>query len=339
MPSKKLYASVTNTSSDDLISVTISESHDGATSLATVVTHSTSLDIGDSIDIDLGYTTSHGNVFTGYVKKVDYSVPEGIITLTANDDLVRAVDFFIVGPGPESPFIYRGIWAEDLIKAVLGMSGLNNFNFGTTYFKFGINNDVEVNLVGAHDYCRMIADLITWNFWCDRNGVIFLRNRKPYPMLGTSGQPGDFADTPIATITDDDIINFVHSFNERDLRNKIVIYGGNEIVESASSATSYDPLTSSYRQILPAGFYKAAVLASDIIDDEDMAQDACDYNLALLNKITYETPVTVEGNYILEARKTITLNSSYTTPHDYYIYQLEHVWGKGGFTTNMILRL
>jgi hypothetical protein len=339
MSDKSLYASVTDTYSTDLVSVTVSENHDGATALATIVTHATALDVGSNIAIDLGYTTSHGSIFNGYVKKVDYSVPDGLITITANDDLVRAVDYFIVGPGPESPYTYRGIWAEDLIAAVLGMSGLNNFNFGTTYFRFGINNDVEVNLVGSHDYCRMICDLIAWNFWCDRTGVIYLRNRKPYPMDGTSGQPGDIADVPIATITDADIISFTSSFNERDLRNKIVVYGGNDVVVSASSPTSYDPLTSSYRQILPVGFYKAAVLASDIIDDESFAQDAADYNLALLNKITYETPITVEGNHILEARKTITLNSSYTTPHDYYIYQLEHVWGQGGFLTNMILRL
>jgi len=338
MTDKTLSVSISGLSG--IQTVTVSESHDASTAMATINCHGNTKDVGDALDITLGYVGNTGHVFSGYVKKVEKSTPDGLWTISAYDDLIRACDFFIVGPGPNEPFTYRNISAENLIGTVLGMAGLGNFDFDPTYFTFGIENDVEVNLVSSYDYARMISDIIAYGLWCDRTGVIKLKNRKPYPMDGTSQQPGDYPDTPIATITDPIIMSETYGWNEHDLRNKIVVYGEGEISASASKATSLDPLTGTYRQILPAGFFKAAVLASPLIDNASMAQDAAKYNLHMLNKLTYEIPIVVEGNPILEARYTVNVvTTKGGFSGEFYIYQLEHIWGSGGYTTSMVLRM
>lgn len=332
-----LAATVTNTS--NLQSITINQSHDSSCAVATISAINTNLDVGDYVQISMGYSTGTTNVFNGYVKSIEKTTPDGTYTISAHDVLTRAVDFFIVSTNPETGFVYRNITAHALIQTVLQMAGLSSFDFDNTYFTFGIENDVEVNLVSSYDYSRMIADIIAWNVWADKSGTIKLKNRKPYPMDGLSGQPGDVADTSVATITDSSIFDVNYGFNERDLRNKIVVYGNGDLYADASSATSYDPATDTYRAILPAGYYKSVVLASPLIDNQSFAQDACNYNLAKLNKLTYEVPITIEGNASLQARQVVTVNSTKASiSGDWYIYQLEHTISKQGFLTSMVLR-
>lgn len=339
---RHLYSSINGV--DDEHTVNISESHEGSVSIASVTAKTIDLTVGDSIDINLGFDDEHLHVFSGFVKRREKANPDGWITITANDDLVRAIDFFIVANNPDNPYTYNNISAENLIRNVLELAGLSNFNFSVpTFFTFGINNPVEVNLVSSYDYARMISDIIAWSFWCDQNGVIWLRNRKPYYMytgMPDDDQPGFVADTPIATITDSQIYNFSVSSNEKDLRNKIVVYGNESMSASAQRSTSFNPLTGDYEQILPAGFYKAAVLASPLIDDQGFAQDAANYNLALYNRLTWEIAATVEGDPDLHARKVITLNSTKYSEYNgnWYIFQMDHAWSKGGYVCNLILR-
>jgi phage protein D len=337
MTDKVLAATVTNTTSP--LNITVSQSHDSSVAVANINCISTTLDVGDPVTINLGYSTGTTKVFEGYVKQKDTKSPDGTVTITAHDVLVRAVDFFIVSTDPEHGFVYRNITAHALIQTVLEMAGLNDFDFDNTYFTFGINNDVEVNLVSSFDYSRMISDLIAWMVWADRSGTVKLKNRKPYPMDGSSGQPGDVADSSIATITDASIYDATYGFHERDLRNKVVIYGAEGLYAEAKSSTSYDPVTGTSRQILPSGFYKAIVLSSSLIDNASFAQDACNYNLDLYNRLSYSINMTVEGLGVYEARKCVLLNSTKLgiSSQLWYVLQAEHSWSSQGFTTNLTL--
>src|SRR5574339_447480 len=96
-----LYASVTNTS--NIISVSYSDNHVAPTSTATIVAESTSLDIGDSVDVYIGYVGDNFKCLTGYVKNVEYKEPERLYTITAANIMIRAVDFFIAASNPEQP--------------------------------------------------------------------------------------------------------------------------------------------------------------------------------------------------------------------------------------------
>jgi hypothetical protein len=334
----KLYASATGISNP--IDITVSDSHDSTTSTAVIKCTSHSLNIGDQIDVILGYTGGDSSrVFRGYVKQLEQVVPENIYTVTAHNVLIRAVDYFIASTNPDNPITYNNIPAETLIGNLMALAQLTSYNHGTTYFYLGIINPVEVNLVSAYDFSRMISDLVAWNIWADRNGAVNFYNRKPYPMDGTSGQPGDVADTPLKTITDSSILDFTPALDERELRNRVVVYGSSGIFAQAQSATSYNPRTATYQQILPAGFYKTAVAASQYIDSQATASNAASYNLALYNRLSDQGTLSVVGDHTLDTRKVITVNSSRASINgDYYIFFIEHSWSSKGYTTTMQLR-
>lgn len=336
---KHVTATVTNCS--NLKTISVSQSHESAVAVATVTCVDTDLDVGDSVTIELGYTDGYtGRVFKGYVKQKNYAIPDGLWSLVCHDAMTRAVDYFIVSSNPNAPLTYDNISAETLVKNLMALAGLNSFTADTTYFTFGVQNPVEINLVSSYDFSRMIGDLVAFNLWCDTDGKIHFENRKPYPMDGTSDQPGDKIDRPADLITDATILRLDIGFNEKDLRNRIVVYGAPNISSDDSSPTSYDPYLSNYRQILPINFYKAAVLASPLIESQDMADKTASYNLHWLNRLTYEMPMTIEGNAKIEARNCVEIDSDYSNIRGlWYIYQLEHSWSDSGYITNLVLRM
>jgi len=335
--SKVLYATATGCS--NIESITVTDNHQATTSTAVVQCVNKTVDIGDQMVVSLGYVGDNGVVFRGYVKQIEQAVPDDVYTVTAHNVLIRAVDYFIASTNPENPITYNRIKAERLVQNLMNLAGLTSFSAGNTYFTFGINYPVEVNLVSAYDFSKMVADLLAWGLWADRNGTVNFYNRKPYPMDGLSGQPGDVADTPLKTITDTSIIDFSPALDEKDLRNRVVVYGSEGVFAQASSATSYNPRTGSMEQILPNGFYKTAAAASQWIDSQSMAQNAANYNLALYNRLADIGNLTVLGDHDLDTREVITVNSTEAGINaSYYIFFVEHSWSSKGYTTSMQLR-
>ncbi len=239
----QLYASITGCTQSNILNITVNESHGSATANAMFEVIDTTLDIGDYVEIDLGYTTDHGVVFAGYVKQIEHKIQENTYSITANDLLIRASDYFIVPSNPNDSYKRRGISAEDLVRDVMAMAGLTSFTYDTTYFTFGINSDVEVKLVSSYDYSRMIGDYITWTVWADRSGTVHFENRKPYVMTGDTGQPGDVPDVPTSyTVQDSNLISFSKFVNEKNLRNKVVVWGADGVYAEACTAYNGRPL-------------------------------------------------------------------------------------------------
>jgi len=330
----KLYGTVTNCTS--LINISISESHSSSTTTAIIVCESTTLSIGDSIQIDLGYVTDHDVIFTGYVKIIEQTVPDNIYTITATDVLIRAVDYFIVSANPDTPFSRQNIAAEDLVEDVLNLAGITNYTAQATSFTLAINSVAEVNLISSYDYSKSIADIVAWHLWAGRDGTVYFKNRKPYVMTGASGQPGDVADTPISGVSitdigsDKNILSFSYIKSETELRNRIVVQGGIGIYAEASASSPY----------LPAGFYKTVLVANQIIDTQSIAEDSASYNLAMLNRLTKRISASVIGDHRLQARRTVDVDEQYTgIDEDCYIYACSHQWSSSGYTVQLELRL
>ena len=312
---------------NNLISVNVGSSHSSPVYNAVIKCESTTLDIGDSVTIDLGYSTGTGRVFRGFVKQVDVSNPDGSITLTASSDLVRAIDYFIASNDPEQPFKRSNIKAEDLVRDILALAGLNNYQYTATNFTFGVNSPVEVNLVSAYDFCKLIADILSWHLYDDTSGTVHFKNRKPYVMDGNSGQPGDIADVSKKTVTGKLKIQKTNS--EKDLRNRIVVYGRNGISAEAKQSSPY----------LPSGFYKTAVLASEWIDTTSMAQTAADYNLQMLNRLSTFASIEIVGDYEINARDVITVVDTFTGMSGlWYVFSAEHRMSSAGYITSLQLR-
>ena len=317
---QKLYANITGTSGIEKVQT--SDSHSAQLSNVSVVAHSTSLDIGDTISVDLGYESNHQTVFTGYVKSISENSPGGLTTINASNVLVRAMDYFIASSDPENPASWSNITAEALVGAVLSMAGVTNYSSDVSHFTFAINNPVEVNLTSAYDYAHFIASLIAFNLYGDKNGYARFENRRPY-VVDT--------DTPIAYSVDDTkVITAEYLRSEKDLRNRVVVYGANSIHAEASASSPY----------LPSGFYKTVVAAAPtVIDTQSMAQQAADYNLDLLNRLTRRVAVQLVGEPSIETRNTMNVSiSSLGIDEELYIYSVSHSFGREGYTTSVELR-
>src|SRR5262245_26017643 len=123
MTTKNLYADVTNCTG--IQSIQTEAGYSTVTATATVECTSTSLSLGDAINIDIGYTTSHSQLFVGFVKKIEKTTPDGLIKITAQDVLIRAVDYFLVSDDPENPLTFHSADDRTIVNSLLGQCGLS----------------------------------------------------------------------------------------------------------------------------------------------------------------------------------------------------------------------
>ncbi len=319
MPST-LTATVTNTS--NILSITVSDSHTSPTSTAQITAENTGLQVGDAVTIVMGYVGDTFTAFTGFVKEIELKEPEMFYTISCANVMIRAVDFFIASSSPTTPFTWSNISAEDLIQEVLELSGLTSFNMENTLFTFAVHNPVEVNLTGAFDYARFLSDIIAFNLYADNNGTVQLKNRRPYPVP---------ADPSVATFGNDDVLTASYDVSDRDLRNKVIVYGTGTITATASASSPY----------LPAGYYRTVVVAAPgVIDTQSMASQSAAYNLDLLNKLTYKLSLSLIGVTDIFARSCVTVNlpELNISSEKFYVYAMEHNWSRTGYITNLELR-
>lgn len=314
---QKLFASATNT--NNIISVSFSDSHVAPTSQATITAEYTTLEIGDSVEVYIGYDGDDFKVLTGFVKGIELKEPERVYTITAANVMIRAVDYFIAASNPEQPYSWSNISAEDLIQSVLELSGLSSFNMESTSFTFAINNPVEVNLTSAYDYARFLANIIAYTLYADNDGVVHLINRRPYPV---GAEPSDY------TFDNTDLIlEANYSKSDHDIRNKVIVYGSAGISATASASSPY----------LPAGFYRTVVVAAPgVIDSQSMAEQSADYNLEILNRLTEKVTVILVGTTNVIPRTIATIDiPDINVSGDWYVYTVTHDWSKAGYTTTI----
>jgi len=311
---------MTATNTSNIQSINVVGSHGMQNSTATIEATTTSLNLGDTVTVDVGYSDDHEVVFTGLVKGIQKSEQPIQYTITAIDTLIRAMDYFIVSSNPESPFTRQNITAENLIGDVLALSGLTNYSGASSYFTLAINNPVEINLTSSYDYCKFITDLLAWHLYSDINGKVWFIDRKPYVMGG---------DSSYKTITLPSILSANYAQDANNLRNRVVMYGAEGITAEASAASPY----------LPAGFYKSAVVSAQIIDSQTYADQCVAYNLNLYNRLTRVVSLSVQGDSSLMPRKVLTLSTGMAElDYDWYIYGASHSVNSGGFTTDLELR-
>lgn len=344
---KTLYADITNITNP--LGVVVSSSHSGSTSTAQIQCENKTVNIGDNITIDLGYVGDYNRVFKGYVKNISRQVPDDIYTVIAKDDMIRAIDYFIVPTNPDDSYKWHNISAENLIQNVLQLSGLTSFNMDASAFTFATKsgNDVEVKLASSYDFSKTITDLLAWHLWMDETGTVQFANRKPHVMDGTSMQVGDDVDETVSgyafnyasPLDDNVILDVVYHESDRDLRNRVVVHGAEGIYAEALSATSYNPITDAMEQILPADFYKSMALISTIIDNQGMADKSVDYNLELYNRLTVNAQLQAEGDSTFLARKICEVDySPLGLTGNWYCYLVEHQWSREGYVMNLELR-
>jgi hypothetical protein len=309
---------------NDAYSLQINESHSSACAMAMVECKTYTGDIGSEITISINGTQK----FIGYVKEIHRNVPDTTYTLVSYDRMVRASDFMLVASDPDVPFTRSNILAEDLVRDLMAQAGLTSYASDVTYFTCAPHNPVDIDVVGVYDYCKQIADLLTYAIWCDSSGTVQFRNRKPYTMVGSEPQPGWVNDTPTGyEVNVNNCTRFTRTVSEKNLRNRIVVRGS-DVTGEASASSPY----------LPIGFYKTSVLgAPQLLETQEMVDDSADYNLYLFNCLTDTIDCTVIGDEDLSARQVIAVNIFGITGN-YYVFSNNITLNKSGFVNNLNLR-
>ena len=332
---KQLSYSITGISSGALDTLTVRDAYNSASSSAVLSVSSTSLDLGDSITINIGFDGSNTKVFQGYVTSIERNIPDHLINLACEDVLARAVNYFIASINPDAPLKYSNIKSEDYVENVLKQAWYNDlgsFNFEANVpatFIWATDLPAEVNLVSAWQAANEMAQLLAWHIYADRNGKIWFVDRKPYIM------GGDSSSFSWNETSGTNVLSANYSKSTEETRNRVVVYGRTGIYAEAKQTRS---------DLYSADYYKTAVVAHPLIQTQSQAQTTADYNLALYNRLTETLSLNVEGNPNVMARKIATVTLSEFTSgvgggstSDWFIYQCNHNFGSRGYTVDMLL--
>jgi hypothetical protein len=322
---KELTYSITGIGAGDLESLLINEAYNTPVSNAVITAYDTTLGLGDTVSISLGYGGSNTKAFQGYVTSLDWSVPKHTITITCEDVLTKAVNYFIASDDPDNPLTYSNIASEDYVENILNEAEITNFEADVpNTFIWATDLPAEVNLVSAWQAIDEMANMLAWHIYADRNGKVWFTDRRPYIMTGDTSSHS-FDET-----AGTDVLALTYSKSTEELRNRVVVYGREGIQATASQSSSY---------LYSPTYYKTAVVAHPLIQTQNQAQRTADYNLELYNRLTELVSMEVEGDASITAREIATVQgSSFTTVSgEWFIYAVRHTFGQQGFTTSLNL--
>ena len=309
-----------------LLSITVTEAYNSTMSQAIIECYDTSLSLGDSISFNMGYSGDSGKIFTGYVRNIDTSLPGASNRIICEDELAKATDYFIAANDPQNPLSYSNQKTEDIVQNILSQAQISSFSSNVPLeVIWGTKGSLEFNLVTAWQAADTLVGALAWHLYAGRNGTVNLINRPPYFV---SGDTADFT----WNLTSEDILVLSHIRSTKNLRNRVVVYGKENITGIASASSPY----------LPGGFYKTAVIATQAIDSSSQANTAASNNLALMNRLTESLSLQIEGDYQIEPRKFAQVvvedtDISMDISGLWFIYQVEHRLDQSGYICNATL--
>jgi len=310
--SRELYMACTGCS--NIISVQIGGDFHGPCQSALVDCESTSLTVGDAVEVDIGFSDDHSVIVHGYAKEINPTVPDGTYRIRIFDELILAQDYLVVSDDPNAPLTYENIQAEDLVGNVLSLASINNYAGQHAGFTFGTIYPVKVQLIKSWDFIRQVCEMLAWWCYCDASGRVHFTDRKPYPVGGDSS----IHTFEVGEGKDLSVINY--AISDDKFRNKVVVYGYDGLHATAKASP---PASIS----LPSGFYKAVVISyPEIIDTVEMAQQTAEYNLTALNRATEVLTLEATGNPDLVRGQIVDISQSHISglTGNWFLYEATH---------------
>jgi len=328
MAVKTLDYTITGVSSGNLVQLSVNEAFNTPSRSAVLNVSGTTLDLGDSIIINIGFTGSTAKVFTGYVTNIQKSTPAYEIVVTCEDVLTKALNYFIAADDPENPITYSNIESGVYVQNILALADIDTFESTVTppTFTWATDLPAEVNLTSAWQAVNEMANMLAYHIHADRNGKVWFTKRAPYIM------GGDSDDFQFDEAAGTDVLSLAYRKSIEETRNRVVVYGREGIFASASQSRG-DILYS-------ADYYKTAVIAHPLIQTQALAQTTADYNLVMYNRLTEMLQLEVEGNPSLEINKIVEVTGSTFSgigTSDWFIYQCRHNFSPTGYTVDMTL--
>jgi len=284
----------------------------------TIVTNNLAgAELGDGIGITMGYVGNTAQRFTGTVDKITSVTEEGLHTIEGRDALRKAVDFLLVTDDPDNPWLRENISAEALVGALLAEAGLTNYLGDASSFTF---NQAPFQLTTAWQAIDQVCSILAWHCWAQVSGQVRFANVLPEP----SG-------SPVATLETGDegeLIVISHLKSTDNLRNKVVVFGKEGIAATASAASPY----------LPGGFYQTAVISSELIDTQEMADQAASYNLNKWNKLTESVTCQALGDPSIDCRDTVEVIESWAgVSGNWFVYSITHRLASSRYVMDLTL--
>ena len=326
MPSAPKTIEHTIPSVTGVLSITVLEAYNAAMSQTIIECFDTSLSLGDSIGFNIGFTGDTSKIFQGFVRNLEPELVSAKNRIICEDELSKASDFFIAASDPTLPFTRSNIDTSDLVEDLLNLAQITSYQDDTSLsVTWGTVGEVTFNLATSWQAVKTIIDALAWHLHADRTGTVHLSEIKPYSI---GGETIDF----VWNLTTDNITNINYHRSTEKLRNRVVVYGREGVIATASTSSPH----------LPSGFFKTAVLASQLFDTNSFAQNVADTNLTLFNRLTESLTLTVEGDADIEPRKwaTVTVvepDISMNVTGNWFIFQVEHRIDQSGYLCNVTL--
>lgn len=268
--------------------------------------------LGKSASISIGLNSAT-HIFSGTINEIGYTRLPGISSVIVSNILDRAQKHFIVTSSLEEPWTRNNISAENLVRDLLAEAGITNYSGWTSSFTFGVSSPVEFNLLSSLDAITQINNILATNIYVIGDTVHWDQTQ---PVPGT----------PIKTYSS--FISVNYTYGTRDLRNKVIVFGKPPIYAEASAESPH----------LPPGFYQTAIVSSELIDEQSMADQSVVYNLNLYNKLTEELRLDIEGDPTINVRDTVTVaNTGVGADGDWFVYSVKHSFSDT-YTSTLFLR-
>lgn len=304
----------------NIISVEINEAYKQPCARFRLETYSPGdFGLNDYITIDLGFTGDTSEVFQGFIDSISTTRRPGVYEVIGRDVIKRAIDHWIVTTDLENPWSRSNISAEDLVGALLNEAGITGYSGDTSSFTFGVQGPVEFQLVSAWDAIERLCMIIAWRCYA-KDGTAYFKGILP--------EPDGVASKNLLVGNSGNITNIRYDISTDNLRNRVVVFGKEGIYAEASAVSPY----------LPDDFYKTAIVSSELIDQQSMADDAADYNLALYNRLTEVASCDLLGLHDVRARDTVNVEESFTgITGDWFVYSATHRVDQNGYTTQLHL--
>lgn len=312
--STDLYCTVTGTAGN-VISVTIDQSYSQISTIATVECDGTTLNLGDVISIDMGYDSNHAVLFSGYVKKIEYERPAFVTRITANDTLVRAVDYFLASDNPDDPLKFDHISSLNLIKGLLAACGITNVVGSEPGFTWGTSSEgAKFNLQTVADAVQFVCSVVGYTLYDDGTGQIHFVQRWPYAT------GGDVSTKSFSTGNSGQIVTCQYIKSTDKTRNRIVVYGKTPLQAEARADNPYLVVD------------QTAVVAHPLLDTQELCDNTASVNLNLLNHLTQSFEVEVEGDPTIVPRMIGDITESYSgaVARKIFLYRVSHSLTMGG---------
>jgi len=228
-----------------------------------------------------------GKYFIGSVEKI---APDGTYLIAAQDNSKRLQDYFIKDTYLIDYFSTARFWIEKFLDEV-GLS----YTFTTTESGGILSNNTQLGIASAYDTIIQLLQISGWYIYFDANGTAIIGAKE--------------VDTKIAeTIQTEEIINLTINQHDRDLRNRVVVWGnanpntGAQIFADVSVITPWNYSIKDKRTV---------VIANHNIDSYSAAYSIANLALNEFSKITHIKTVEIVGAIDVSIGDYVMIDSDY----------------------------